>query len=185
MWEELYQRISQKAPLGPSIQSVIENAFPQAESMLAFRFPESFRQYALTFGPGRLAEYFEVAVPGDPEWGSMDEIIEMNKASNKHAPRSYLEEIHHSDFDRIRRMIYFAETIEGDTIGWDPEEVTEKPAVEYRIYFVPRIGPPTPLVDSFTAFVTEICLGSKLPTILPFNKSQWGIELRQVFTPFF
>ena len=121
MWERLYKSISDKPPLNKDMRVLITTSFATAEAALNFRFPRSYRDYAIQFGPGRLARHFDIAVPGDSAWGPRREIVEMNRESIKDTPLSHIEELHLTDTDLIRRMIFFAETEDGDMVGWEPK----------------------------------------------------------------
>jgi hypothetical protein len=184
MWQELYGRICDAPPLIGSMRNLIDVSFATAEQVLNIRFPKSYRGYAINFGPGRLARYFDIAVPGDSTWGPRREIVKMNSESVKYAPLSFIEEIHLTDIERIQRMIYFAETEDGDMIGWDPTELVDSTNLEYKIYFLPRRGPPSFLVGAFDTFIGKVCLGSLLPKLLPYDASEWGGDDRQCFSPF-
>jgi hypothetical protein len=78
-------------------------------------------------------------------------------------------------------MVPFSDTIGGDIVVWDPEDVKNDQESEYGIYVLPddsdRI---TFLTDSFSSYVTDMCLGSGFDVIA--HDPAWAPP--QEFVPF-
>ncbi len=185
MWEQLFQELTNDTPdrQRPAFRPSLAD-FDGFEVMRDFNLPQSYREYAAVFGPGLLARFFHIGVPGCPALGMLADLALLDEDSPSHAPVAFLGEVHEGgDVAQLKRMMFFCATEGSDTIGWDPTEMTDRAGPEYAIYFVPRIGPQVPVANSFPEFITEVCLGSRLAERANFALEEWGTPYRRVFRP--
>jgi hypothetical protein len=190
MWSKLFSELVRNScSLSSSEIAIQPVAKPRPTDIHQFEMntglilPRGYKEYVLAFGPGLLARYFFIAAPGYQELGSPIDLLSLNQTSPSHQPADFLEEVHGGNIDQIRRLFFFCETEGAESIGWDPSDCRDVEDPEYGIYLLPRSGKLINIASTYSAFVSDICLGNKLPTILDIDPSEWGGVDRRDFVP--
>jgi len=165
MWLPLYDELTHNALRLMGRPVLCDHRRPTAldldrfEAERGLKLPRSYRNYAVIFGPGLLARYFDIAVPGCRERAKRYDLALLDANSPSHYPVDLSEEIHPGDSAQIRRMLFFCETVGAESIGWDTTELTDKTEQEYEIYLLPRIGELVRIANSFPEFINDIGWG--------------------------
>jgi hypothetical protein len=130
------------------------------EARTGFKLPPSFREFALLFGGGEVAGWYNVFVP----YGEARREAEHLKWSDLDWYNEHWQELvrdrsfRWNDPDRLRRLVFFSQAWSGPWFGWDPEDQTPNEPLEYRVHLRDRLEDQTELVaDSFEQFVTKYC----------------------------
>jgi predicted DNA-binding WGR domain protein len=156
-WESLHDRIAHYYPnyryvAKPTLQDL--DAF---EAASGFLLPRSYRDFALAFGPGELAQQFKIYTPGAfskrNEQNGLAHFNESYRTWKKHFAGSP------SLTEQAKRMIVFSTTVGGDSIGWDPEDVCDTVNHEYGIFNITRHNDVERIGNSFEKFILDYCLG--------------------------
>jgi hypothetical protein len=159
-WRRLYRKLTAKRPVEyepyhPGSDAV-KAAAKRFESATGYKLPRSYKAFAQVFGPGELGGYYRICIPGDEKCG-YDLATEHALASETHSPPDSYEQ-----GELLGRLLYFASTIGGEFVGWDPLDVTDSTGAEYRVYYITRRATAKAVAGSFSEFVSEICLKYRL-----------------------
>ena len=159
-WRRLYQKLTAERsveyePYHPGADAV-KAAAKRFESDAGCRLPRSYTTFSQVFGPGELGGYYRICIPGDEKCG-YDLATEHALARETHSPSDSYEQ-----GELLGRLLYFATTIGGEFVGWDPLDVTDSTGPEYRVYYVTRRPTAKAVAGSFPEFVSEICLKYRL-----------------------
>jgi hypothetical protein len=161
MWEDLAETLVIQPTLGSPLSKPQDKDLELLEKQSGFQLPVSFREFVKRFGPGEIGRYFRIYSPRCGKKVSQADLYEYVQSfeNNRIAlAKCFKEE------GLIRRMVPFSDTIGGDVIAWDPEDVTDATTHEYGIYLIPRSDTRVVrLVDSFEAFIEAVCLGKLFP----------------------
>jgi len=139
-------------------------ALDRYERETGFKFPESYREWLAALGPGEFVENFVLHAPGYPpsyrriRLENLDENYDNVRTIEEKYLRSSADPSR-EDPDRARRLRPFCRTHGGETIGWDPEEVTDPDRHECAVYQLERDFTLTRLAPSFRGFVEDYIYG--------------------------
>jgi hypothetical protein len=162
-WQRLYRRLTANIPTAwknrprsyPGAEP-LKAALTEFEKAAGFKLPRSYKTFVKVFGPGELGGYFRICIPGDQECG--DDLATQHELVS--ATFRTADDLEHGDL--LNRLLFFASTIGGETVGWDPLDVTDPRGCEYRVYYVTRSNTCKAIAPSFPEFVSEICLKNNL-----------------------
>jgi len=136
-----------------------DEALDDFERRTGFRLPLSYRSFVKRFGPGTLAQRFDVTAPGYAGESSDVDIDELRAFFVRVTSDGELEESY-DDPERAHRLVIFCHATGEDLFGWDPREVTDPAAHEYAVYEVPRHEDRlNRLAATFAGFINDYCLG--------------------------
>jgi hypothetical protein len=156
-WPEFYSTLVIDRGCGEPVAKPTPTQLDRFEAETGLRLPQSYRDYILVFGPGEFPCVLKVAAPGHASLGSFDLLT---------ASRTYgysAEEIAGSGLpveqqERMRRLFYFGLHHGRQWLGWDPKDVRDSGAHEYRIYRVDWLSEGAEFVAaSFRQLVEETC----------------------------
>lgn len=86
--------------------------------------------------------------------------------------------------DLLSRMLFFASTIGGEFVGWDPRDLTDAGGPEYGVYYVTRSGTARKVAASFPEFVTNIALQDRLDKFFGWKNQNPADWPPQTFLPY-
>jgi hypothetical protein len=110
-----------------------EAMLDHAEQVLDFRFPDSYRWFALFFGSGELGEWYRFRMPCDDDHDKYSFLGEQQWMGRARTSRDEDDrEVHNTE------LVYFCSDVAGDVYAWNPHEVTDAARHEYKIYGWPR-----------------------------------------------
>lgn len=182
-WQHLRCQLTLELPVEyeayhPGVDAV-EAAAEQFEVTTGYKLPPSYKAFAQVFGPGEMGDYYRICIPGDEKCG-YDLTTGHNLAREAYSPAEPCEQGKILD-----RLLYFASTIGGEFVGWDPLDMTDPINPEYRVYYVTRLGTARAVASSFPEFVTEICLKDRLHEFFGWqNKNPLDWRPAQTFFPY-
>jgi hypothetical protein len=181
-WRRLYERLTADLPADdepahPGVD-VVDRATKQFESATGHKLPRSYKTFAKVFGPGELGGSFRIWIPGDKECG-YDLATEHRLAAETHSS---------ADDDEqgalLTRLLFFASTIGGEFVGWNPLDITDPITAEYRVYYVTRNAKAMGVAASFPEFVAEICLKNRLHEFFGWQNQEPPDWPPQTFLPY-
>lgn len=193
IWHELYSSLAvDGVPHSPTAEAV-----GHIEARYGFQLPRSYVEFAYCFGPGILAEIFNLAVPGYGQRSCWFDLHEMNKQSPRSFPDHFLQEVYCPSLppdevidvvSQIQRLVFFCALDGNDYVGWDPEDVSDPGSNEYGIYILPRGEPPVYCVCAFAQFIFDVCLGelddhftsSSPVVVVGGGRSEWGESVARI-----
>jgi hypothetical protein len=157
MWEDLYRRLQIIETRGyRPVPKPTADALDRFEAQTGLPLPHSYRDFAVVFGPGELAEFARLCAPGYPGDDTID-LYEHNRFT--HGGEDILTDLY-GEPERVARLIFFGSTVGGEHLGWDPDEVQNPQANEYAVYGLARLlKRPVKLAPSFRAFVEGLLSG--------------------------
>jgi hypothetical protein len=127
------------------------------EERTGLRLPKSYRSYCSVFGPGRLADWYDIAAPGFvAKPASLTTYCDL-EAENQSLHDGLEWQEYSSAPEQYERGLIFAYDETGAVFFWDPAEVTSKAGHEYAIYVTFRNWSLQRLCDRFDGFI-DICL---------------------------
>ncbi len=149
-WRQLLELLETLGEIHP----VEATALDAYEVRSGFKLPVSYRHFCRVFGPGNLADWFEIAVPAftgkSPSNYDLDTIGQLC-----HKGRDFQE--YSDDPQQFERAVIFGSDCTGARFLWDPEERTDKKTREYAIYAIWRDWSRERVCDTFWEFA-NICL---------------------------
>lgn len=124
----------------------------------------SYRDFALTFGPGVLgnSNMFRIHTSGFPgSWGDTDKYNRWWKRNSVLGCDDETVARRYDDVPRFRRLHLFCGVLDhGDQFGWDPTDVTVPDEQEYGIYIFPSdLKRIVRVASTFRQFVVAFALG--------------------------
>lgn len=153
MWKELLatMEVTRDVPNGYRRVFVDDfSLYDALETKYSFVFPRSFKEFLRVFGTGFLADYFNFYGPNH----GLEEQIHWRDMRKKALMKIFRQA------EMLPRIVIFCDTLGGDLIAWDPEDVTDKKAGEFGIYALPRNDNQiVRLADTFHDFILDVCLG--------------------------
>lgn len=149
-WSQLLASLTVQGVLLP-ISSEQLGAY---ERRTGFRLPGSYRSFCRVFGPGTLAEWFEIAAPF--YCGSFSEQFGLDAKNDWYRNGTEWDE-YVEDQDQFRRAVLFAGDHTGAAYFWDQARPSVPEANEYAIYSVARDYAVAYVCATFWEFV-RICL---------------------------
>jgi len=149
------------------------------ETELGRLLPSSYKEYCSVFGPGELISPFRylISAPGPETWKERAEARVMHedgKEANIEWPHYVKSDL---DAERLTNALFFSSDISSYFYFWNTGEVTSTEKNEYAIYVIKRACDVYRLCDSFSEFVTEICMKKGVPGDSP------RTEREKVFRP--
>lgn len=117
-----------------------------------FRLPESYRQYIVAFGPGRLFHDWDIAAPGYSDFPTKRDLARLNSDYRPGARSLESGLLPESEVPRLARCFYFCSKYK-DLFGWDPEEVCDEVKHEYAVYRLTECHRVLRVADSFAGFI--------------------------------
>ena len=129
------------------------------EQQTGFKLPTDYREFIKVFGPGQFQSVLlEIKAPGFPDESSLDLMWWDSNVKQRWTPERAREEF--EDWERATRMVYFMKSMNGDQIGWDPEDVRDAEMNEYGIYVINvEEFEIHELTGTFRACIQDFCLG--------------------------
>lgn len=118
------------------------------------KLPHSYREFAQRFGAGELAGYYRLSVP--VAVANKYNLSQFN-AETHGAPEDAMWE-YSAPAEVISRIIFFADTIGGESYAWDPKEIRDTATNEYAIYHFPRAWKYREVAGSFNDFLENVAL---------------------------
>jgi len=166
-WDEFEGRLMTVVPFGDGVRKPTIEDLDRFEAEFGVKLPASYRDYALTIGPGEIGRNaFEITTPGFPEAPNLDLTANVRMWKDRVIERKSDEALARSYGDpmRARRLLPFGWVVEiGHGFAWDPEDVGEGGGDEYGVYFidVDSFGEDAvaKVASNFREFVTEFALG--------------------------
>jgi hypothetical protein len=155
-WHELYRRITFLK--GEPVFRCDEAQITEFQNRIGYPLPRSYIDFVALFGPGELAETFQIAAPGDDRKSDYD-LFTYN--DNTHTARADEVDEYSPDPGLFRRFLFFGQDISSNDYAWDPTEVTNVETHEYAIYVKYREWNVKRLADSFEEFVRDVVFGSR------------------------
>jgi hypothetical protein len=156
-WKDLYRSLTIERPSEGVLPKPTEIAIKSFEKKQKLKLPSTYRSFIKVFGPGELAWEYRLTAPGYSEQRWTIDLEKFNAQVKgqltKHALKKY------SSPERALRMLYFCRSSAGDLIGWDVTEISNPKTHDYSIYVLSGPGSPKKLVDSFSEFINDVCLG--------------------------
>lgn len=153
-WREIYALFTIKGDPARAYPKPTEDDLDRFEAETGIKLPASYRAYCQVFGAGVFdldAVNLRVSAPNCP-----DDVLDLKQALD-------ILEGHKSMSDwtpRARRAIFFANSFRGDRFGWDPEDVSDPDAPEFRVFgHIRHDDDLTKLADDFYDFIT-LCMDS-------------------------
>jgi hypothetical protein len=182
VWRRLYSQLTAGLPASykayhPGTDAV-RAAAKQFESDAGHKLPNTFKAFAQVFGPGELGGYYRIWVPGDKKCG-YDLGTEHGLARELYCAADDYEQ-----GKLLARLLFFASTIGGEFVGWDPLEETEATGPEYRVYYVTDQGTARAVAVSFPEFVADICLKNRLHEFFGWENQNPDDWPPQTFLPY-
>lgn len=153
-WREFHDSLVIEPTYGEPGPKPTVAQLDQFEAESGFRLPQSYREYILVFGPGKLFSDWYVAAPG---YGASWRWDLQTLHENRRPQESWIDHYPQEHWDRLRRCRYFCAKYK-DTFGWDPAEVVDPAANEYAVYRLTEDGRVLRVADSFRGFVEEAAL---------------------------
>lgn len=179
MWKELYHRLHIKSPRGAPVSKTSKASLEAYESRTEFRFPSSYKKFVTLFGPGEIGGYFNVFAPGYSNRRCGD-LVDFQRFLQKPNTRQSFEATY-GNRKFLQRMVPFGNTIGGDVIVWDPEDIRSAREHEYGVWvLLDDSREITELADSFADFIVNVCLGSDFHRVVGESKD----NPLQEFAPF-
>jgi hypothetical protein len=168
-WLTLSGKLSQPVTDGYTLDrptpAELDTAISEYEVRAGFHLPASYREFLKQFGPGELAGYFCIYGPfprrlctdGDNPCDLESLWIRVFDPDGSWA----------TDIEPAltQRLVPFADTIGGDWLFWDINDVRDSGKCEYGVYGASRDWREKiiPVAASFADFVTDVCLGRGFP----------------------
>jgi len=181
-WRRLYRTLTAERPVAydpyhPGADAV-KAAAKRFESESGYTLPRSYKAFAQVFGPGELGGYYRICIPGDEKCGCDLATEHAMVRETRGPPDSY------EQGELLSRLLYFATTIGGEFVGWDPHDVTDSTGPEYRVYYITRTPNAKAVAGSFSEFVSEICLKNRLHEIFGWQNNNEPDWPPQEFLPY-
>jgi len=130
--------------------------------------PESYKAFLRVFGPGELAEVFQIMSPYCPE-KHMD-LVGINSNNRQYMLQNpeYIDDSTPESTAQLKRALRITQSFYTHEIYvFDPLDISDISGNEYAVYYAPGF-PSEPLVrvaDCFTEFIEEYCLGDRYEQI--------------------
>lgn len=167
-WVRLLSTVELQPVNGRELPRPSDAQLDAFENVSGFRFPQSYRAFIKVFGPGELGERFVIRAPGYAVKGNPDVVSGFNESVDIQAFNSALpiripsEQAYvkkrYQDYDRLSRLVFFADYNVSDVIGWDPLDLRNSD--EYGIYILMQDEDSLRLLSvDFRSFVLEVCFG--------------------------
>src|SRR5262249_52757053 len=101
------------------------------EAKFGCKLPPSYQAFAHVFGTGEMGGYFRIKVPyaGAKRYELAYEHETMHEFCTEH--QTLLDELQ-------QRALFFASTIGGESVAWDPTVVSDDGLNEYRVCWLDR-----------------------------------------------
>jgi hypothetical protein len=169
VWESLPEQLEVPAYAGyvldrPSAAE-LDTAMSDYEARAGFRLPATYREFLHRFGPGELAGYFRISGPIPARLrGQVAEAFDIDaQRAMLDDPEGYWAEAVAPTL--TRRLVLFAETVGGDWLFWDIDDVRDSARAEYGVYGFSRGDRHRGelVANSFATFITDVCLGRGFP----------------------
>jgi len=156
-WQELLGLLK----VSGKIRASHERELNTNEKAQGYHLPASYRSYCLVFGPGILADWYTIAVPGyDGRYKT-----EFDLTAKTDMYRKFVETNQYSpDPDQFSRAMVFGNDSAGALYYWDPLEITDPSMKECAVYALFRDFTLERLSDTFSGFL-DICLHRDTRTI--------------------
>jgi hypothetical protein len=142
-----------------------------------FRLPDSYREFARTFGYGKLCDMYFVFIPirGEESLSVRSEVL--SDLLQQGLDEQLIDFRPHGSPELVARLVPFGNSDSGDILAWDPED---RPAPgEYAIYLIkPRFAGIVRAANDLYEFVAKCKEGRELA---PLREREGG--LRPVFRP--
>jgi hypothetical protein len=152
-WREFYALLVIRPMPGEQLPLPTVADLDRFEAEVGFRLPQSYRDYMLVFGPGRLLADWDIAGPGNGTW-----LWDLHRLDDLVRPREDdLDLYPGGEHDRIRRLRYFARMYK-DAFGWDHAEVCDPDSSEYAVYRLTEDNRVVRVGGTFRAFVEDAVL---------------------------
>ncbi len=151
-WQQFYDSLVIEPFYGVPVTKPTVAQLDQFEAEAGFRLPQSYRDYILVFGPGRLLKDLDIAAPGYD--GSL--FWDLQRMQQNMQPREHwIASSPEVDRDRLRRLSYFCSRYK-DCYGWDMTEICSSNSSEYAVYRWLEDGRVVRVADSFRGFVENV-----------------------------
>ncbi|MGE3807281.1 MAG: SMI1/KNR4 family protein, partial [Gemmataceae bacterium] len=152
-------------------------ALDRFQSQRGLLLPDSYRDFALRFGPGELGGLLRLTAPGYPGDDTLD--LAEHDAFMHSGDDGLIQDHGHPEL--LTSLFYFASTYAGDTLGWDTREFRDSRHHEYDIYLLPRYKDEgiSHLATNFVGLIDDLLAGRLLPSLMPDERHAWS-----VFEPF-
>ena len=142
-WREFYDALNIE-PEGweETVPKPTVEQLDRFEAETGFRLPQSYREYILVFGPGKLLTDWAIAAPG--YGGSWFYDLQAMQEHLRYRGQQH-------------QYWYFCLAYK-DRYYWDPAEVTDHDRHECAVYRIPEGGPVVRVSDTFRGFVEDTVL---------------------------
>ena len=178
MWQPLYETLQINPTLGMALPLPTQDDLDGFEQKYSMELPQEYQSFAIVFGPGEIGKWFRVYVPSAGK-KSLADLATLQESFTTN--RKALADCFPDDAAFYNRLIPFADSLDGDVIGWDVEDAKGGKGGEYGIYVITRGDTRIlHLVNSFREFIEEVCLGNLFAKIMHYPK--W--EACREFTPY-
>lgn len=149
------------------------------EREIGFALPQSYKNFCCAFGPGELVSPFsyEISAPGPENWASPYSIRSMHQSCREYSERCFHSFKDPLDGERLQNAHFFSKDISAYYYFWNTAELTCKSTNEYAIYVIKRTCKIFRLCDTFSEFVSRICLIEGIPGDDP------NTERERIFVP--
>lgn len=161
-WLNLLSELNVESSVG-GLAATDAAAIEKFEHEKGVRLPESYRDYCQVFGPGQLANAFNISVPGfegETETYSLAFLTD----SQVELAEQYGEA--DADVEQLKRSIFFCIDNSGSIHFFDPATGTEVSPEEYSVFTLFRNYEVEKTASDFNEFIFQCCLGDKRDYIL-------------------
>jgi hypothetical protein len=157
MWENLYKSLKvQKLSKGYVRKRVPEDSIAAFQKAHGIQLPAAYLDFLQVLGPGYIADYFNIYAPG----GDLEEKMARYKKNQKNLRDAF------ENAASLPRLVVFSDTLGGDLIAWDPQDISDLSASEYGIYALPRNDDKiSKIAKTFPDFINSVCFGSGFDAI--------------------
>ncbi|WP_426730111.1 SMI1/KNR4 family protein [Myxococcus faecalis] len=126
-------------PTGPLMAQPTDALLDEASRRLQLELPPSYREFARRYGYGLTAGLFMIAVPVDTagaEWSEdlVERSAELAQELAASVDGKYISYKPDGTEERVRRLVPFGASENGDILAWDPRE--RAPDGEYAVYVI-------------------------------------------------
>ncbi len=169
VWDDLPAKIKVPVAAGyvcdrPS-PTELKASLDDYEARAGFTLPATYREFLHRFGPGELAGYFRISGPIPARLrGQVSEAFDIDaQKAMLDDPEGYWAESVAPTLSK--RLVLFAETIGGDWLFWDIDDVRDASRSEYGVIGFARGSRHggRPVAGSFAEFIITVCLGQGFP----------------------
>lgn len=143
------------------LQPASEEGLDRFEKIEGRRLPESYREYASVFGPGRLNAVIAVriAAPGSTDWNWN---VKLHNLNTELRALDDVEDVHSVDVELWKHALFFG-TDHGDRYLWDTREITVEEEGEMAVWVILRNRRSYRLCDTFESFIRDVCMNAGVP----------------------